>query len=134
VELDVRKRFGLFDFQINYSYLDAKDKDEELPLDYTSNSRLNLFCDIGPVEGFSLSIWSVAVSKSQARMGKEPPFDMIDIPGYMLLNARLEKQLGVVTLYVKAENLLDENYFAEPGFPMKARTFSAGFRLDLGGK
>jgi iron complex outermembrane receptor protein len=134
VELDLRKRIGLFDIQINYTYLDAEDKDENLPLDYTPKSRLNLFMDIGPVEGFTLSIWNIAVSGSQARMGKYPPFDMIDIPGYVLLNARLEKQLGMVTLYVKAENLLDKDYFAEPGFPMKARTFSAGFRLDLGGK
>lgn len=134
VELDLRKRIGLFDIQINYTYLDAEDKDENLPLDYTPKSRLNLFMDIGPVEGFTLSIWNIAVSDSQARMGKNPPFDMIDIPGYVLLNARLEKQLGMVTLYLKAENLLDKDYFAEPGFPMKARTFSAGFRLDLGGK
>ena len=134
VELDVRKRIGLFDFQINYTYLDAEDKDENLPLDYTPKSRLNLFLDIGPIEGFSLSIWNMAVSASQARMGKNPPFDMIEIPGYVLLNARIEKQLGMVTLYVKAENLLDKDYFAEPGFPMRARTFSAGFRFDLGGK
>jgi hypothetical protein len=43
----------------------------------------------------------------------------------------LEKRLRMVTLYVKAENLLDKQYFTEPGYPMKARTFSAGFNVDI---
>ncbi|MGD2087615.1 MAG: hypothetical protein PVH61_15620 [Candidatus Aminicenantes bacterium] len=80
---------------------------------------------------YSLSFWGIAVSGSQAKLGNEPPFEIIDIPGYVLLHARLAKQISVFSVYVKAENLLDEAYFAEPGFPMKARTFMLGFGMNL---
>ncbi|MCI0471222.1 MAG: TonB-dependent receptor, partial [Candidatus Aminicenantes bacterium] len=78
-----------------------------------------------------LSLWAAAVSDSQAKMGKNPPFQVIEIPAYTLFNARLEKRISGVTLYIKGENLFDKVYFAEPGFPMKARTISAGCRLDV---
>jgi hypothetical protein len=87
--------------------------------------------NIGEIKGFSLSFWGIAVSGSQAKLGNEPPFEIIDIPGYVLLHARLVKQIGAFSVYVKAENLFDKAYFAEPGFPMKARTFMLGFGMNL---
>lgn len=131
LELELGKRMGIFDFSLNYTYLHAVEKDLEQPLDYTPRSQFNGLINIGKIKGFSLSFWGIAVSGSQAKLGNEPPFEIIDIPGYVLLHARLAKQIGVFSLYVKAENLLDKTYFAEPGFPMKARTFMLGFGMNL---
>jgi outer membrane receptor protein involved in Fe transport len=131
LELELGKRIGVFDFSLNYTYLHTLEKDLDEPLDYTPQSQFNGFLNIGEIKGFSLSFWGMAVSHSQAKLGNAPPFTFIDIPGYVLLHARLAKQIGVFYLYVKGENLLDKAYFAEPGFPMKARTFMLGFGLDL---
>lgn len=131
LELEIGKKIGVFDINLNYTYLNAMDRDADQPLDYTPKSRFNIFIDIGEIKGFSLSLWAAAVSVSEAKMGKNPPFQVIEIPAYTLLNARLEKRISGVTLYLKAENLLGKAYFAEPGFPMKARTISIGCRLDV---
>jgi outer membrane cobalamin receptor len=131
LELEIGKQIGILDINLNYTYLNAMDMDSDQPLDYTPKSRFNIFIDIGEVKGFSLSLWASAVSVSEAKMGKTPPFQVIEIPAYTLFNARLEKKISGVTLYVKGENLFNESYFAEPGFPMKARTISIGCRLDM---
>lgn len=130
-ELEARKTIGIFNVNVNYTYLDARDKDTDSPLDYTPKSQFNMLLNVGPVQGFTLSFWGLAVSSSEAKLGSSPPFDVIEVPGYVLLNARLEKRLSMVTLYVKAENLLDKQYFTEPGYPMKARTFSVGFNVNI---
>jgi iron complex outermembrane receptor protein len=131
LELELGKRIGIFDFNLNYTYLYAVEKDLDEPLDYAPRSQLNGFIHIGEIKGFSLSFWGTAVSSSQAKLGKKPPFDIVDIPGYVLLHARFEKKIGAFSVYLKAENLLDKAYFAEPGFPTKARTFMLGFCMDL---
>jgi iron complex outermembrane receptor protein len=131
LELELGKRIGIFDFSLNYTYLYTVEKDLDEPLDYAPRSQFNGFIHIGEIKGFLLSFWGIAVSGSQAKLGNEPPFEIIDIPGYVLLHARLAKKIGVFSLYVKVENLLDKSYFAEPGFPMKARTFMLGFRMNL---
>jgi outer membrane receptor protein involved in Fe transport len=134
LELELGKQVGVFDFSLNYTYLKAVDQDDDLPLDYTPESQFSAFINIGEIKGFSLTLWGTAVSSSQAKMGKEPPFDIVAIPAYSLLNVRIEKRFAGVILYLKAENLFDKAYFAEAGFPMKARMFSLGCRLDLGKK
>jgi iron complex outermembrane receptor protein len=131
LEIEAIKRLGIFYFNAGYTYLEARDRDQDQPLDYVPKSQFNLLFQIGEFKGFSLFIWGLSVSSSQAKIGKEPPFDIVKIPGYTLVNASLQKKLGSVVLFVKVENLLDEVYFTEPGFPMKARTFSFGFKTLL---
>ena len=52
-------------------------------------------------------------------------------PGYVTANIRIEWKWKMVEFYAKADNLLDKYYFTEPGFPMKGRTISAGFRAEV---
>ena len=130
-ELEVRKKMGIFDMNLNYTYLDARDKDSDSPLDYNPTSQLNMILNIGAIKGFSFSLWGVVVSESEVKMGKAPPFEVLQVPGYATFHARLEKKIGMVTLYVKGENILDKEYYTEPGYPMKARTFSLGFDFHL---
>jgi len=130
-ELEAHKKIGVFDMNLNYTYLDARDKDTDSPLDYNPKSQLNMILNIGAIKGFSFSLWGVVVSESEVKMGNAPPFEVLEVPGYATFHARLEKQIGLVTLYVKGENLLDKEYYTEPGYPMKARTFSLGFDFIL---
>ncbi len=134
LELELGKQVGVFDFSLNYTLLKAVDQDDDLPLDYTPESQFSAFVIIGEIKGFSLTLWGAAVSSSQAKMGKNPPFDIVEIPAYSLLNACLEKRFAGIILYLKAENIFDKAYFSEPGFPMKAGMFSLGCRLDIGKK
>jgi len=53
---------------------------------------------------------------------------------YAVFNAALERGFGKFSLYIKVENLLNKEYWTEPGWPMKARTISAGARFFLEGK
>jgi len=130
-ELEAGKKIGLVDLNLNYTYLDARDKDLDSPLDYTPHSQLNMMINIGAIKGFSLYWWGVAVSDSETKLGNEPPFTVLAIPGYITFHTRLEKRIGKITVYAKAENILDKKYYTEPGYPMKARTLSVGFDLRL---
>ena len=130
-ELEVNKKMGIFDMNLNYTYLDARDKDLDSPLDYIPTSQLNMILNIGAIKGFSFSLWGVVVSESEVKMGDAPPFEVLEVPGYATFHARLEKKIGMVTIYVKGENILDKEYYTEPGYPMKARTFSLGFDFIL---
>jgi hypothetical protein len=71
------------------------------------------------------------VSESEAKIGKTPPFEVLRIPGFATFHVRLEKEMGMMTFYVKGENILDKEYITEPGYPLKARTFSLGFDFHL---
>jgi len=130
-ELGLGKTIGKLHFDLNYTYLQARDRADNEPLDFTPTSQLNAFIQLGDFSGFSLSLWAMAATDSIARLGKQPPFTLLDIPGYAILNARIEKRLGDVTLYIKGENLLAAGYFSEPGFPMKGRAVSFGVQAFL---
>ncbi|MBD3413700.1 MAG: TonB-dependent receptor [Candidatus Aminicenantes bacterium] len=127
-ELGISHEFWVFDTTINYTYLDTENKDNGEPLDYTPKSQFNFFINSQDFKGLTFSTWGIAVSKSQALFRD----DQLNIPGYFLLNAALKKRFSGLTLYLKAENLLNVDYFTEPGFPMKARTFSLGVNLKIG--
>lgn len=131
VELEASNQFGLFYLNLNYTYMEAWDRDQDLPLDYVPKSQLSALIKIGEFKGFSILLWGLSVSKSQVKDGKEPPFDIIEVPGYTLINASLQKKIGPVVVYIKVENILDEVYFTEPGFPMKSRTISFGMKALL---
>lgn len=130
-ELEGARQFGWFYVNLNYTYLEAWDRDQDIRLDYVPKSQFNALIKIGEIKGFSLLLWGLSVSRSQVKDGKVPPFDIIDIPGYSLVNASLQKKFGPTVVFFKVENLLDEVYFTEPGFPMKSRTISFGVKALL---
>ena len=130
VEISTHKKVGIFDFSLNYTYLNSKEKDIDQPLDYTPKSQFNGLITLGQVEGFALNLWGVGVSKSQVKVGKNPPFQYYEIPGYVTVHTKLTKTIGNFTIYAKVENILNKAYYSEPGFPMKSRTFSIGFNWN----
>lgn len=134
IEIELGKKFGKFNFNINYTLLDAIDMDSDDPLDYVPSSQLNLFMQVGEFKGFLMNLWGILVSKSQAKIGKKEPLEVINIPKYTLLNCSIEKIIGQFNVFIKIENILNKYYFTEPGYPMKARSISFGFSSWLGGE
>ncbi|MDY0297636.1 MAG: TonB-dependent receptor [Acidobacteriota bacterium] len=131
IEAAVSRRFRKVEFSLNYTWMHSEDRDTGLPLDYIPASQFNTLVTVGPFSGFSLTVWALAASSSQASLGKAPPFQVIDIPGYATVNLRLEKRFKGFMLYLIGENLFDADYFTEPGFPMRARGVRFGAQVDL---
>jgi outer membrane cobalamin receptor len=125
-ELGLSKKFSGFELSLNYTYLDTENEDNGNPLDYTPKSQFNFFINTQEFKGFSFSFWGMAVSSSQALFQDH----LLNIPGYFLLNLVVKKKFSRLSLYLKAENLLNQDYFTEPGFPMRARTISLGMNIS----
>lgn len=127
-ELELNKAWSKIDFSFNYTYLDGKDKVENLPLDLLSKSQLNFTANFMIMKTVSLSLWGLGVSCSEVNAGT----DSFRIPGYFILNAILSKGFSHWTVFLKAENLFNKYYITEPGFPMKARTLIVGIKFLTG--
>lgn len=124
-ELGISKKFYMVETSFNYTYLDAENKETGKPLDYCPKSQFNFFLNSDELKGFSFSAWGIAVSESQVLYNDGE----LKTPGYFLLNFTFKKKFSYITVYFKAENLFNTDYFTEPGFPMKARTLSFGINF-----
>jgi len=124
-ELEFKKAWSRMDFSFNYTYLDGKNKVDNLPLDLLSKSQLNFTATLMIMKTVRLSLWGLGVSRSEVNAGA----DSFRIPGYFILNAILSKSFSHWTVFLKAENLFNKYYITEPGFPMKARTLIIGIKF-----
>jgi iron complex outermembrane receptor protein len=129
-ELGFSKKFSDFELSLNYTYLDTENKDDGNPLDYIPKAQFNFFVNTREFKGFSFSFWGMAVSSSQALFKDY----FLNIPGYFLLNVVAKKKFSRFSLFLKAENILNQDYFTEPGFPMRARTISLGINISTESK
>jgi len=130
IEVELKKSLGLFEIGINYTYLDTFEKELETPLDYTPKHQANLFFGFDN-KSFRFSLWSNLISESQAKIGKKPPFDILIIPSYVLVNSLISKKMGKHSIYLKVINLLNEHYYSEPGFPAQSRKISMGINVNF---
>ncbi len=129
-EVEFGKTLSLFDIILNFTYLKTKNFDTGEPLDLVPEKQFNFVVNSKKVKGFILSFWGVYCSDSQTTFRD----DILHVPAYFLLNFSVKRVINdYATIYVKGENILDNRYFTEPGFPMKSRTFSIGLKLKVGG-
>ncbi|MCJ7680677.1 MAG: TonB-dependent receptor, partial [Candidatus Aminicenantes bacterium] len=124
-EADFRKSWRPLALNVNYTFLHGRNRDEDIPLDLLPASQLNFTVDIFPVRRWTISIWGLAVSRSETSVFEK----RVEAPGYAVVHARVSVQLGGFTIFLKGENLLDAVYVTEPGYPMKSRTIALGFRF-----
>jgi outer membrane receptor protein involved in Fe transport len=75
-------------------------------------------------------LWGIYASDSVYTSSKGP----VTVDPYAVLNTALERGFGKFSLYVKVENLLNNEYWSEPGWPMKARTLTVGARFFIENK
>ena len=132
-ELGVERNSERFNFSVNYTFLAAKNLDEDRPLDLIPQSQFNFFLDVAVMEslkflkGVDISFWGLAASRAEVNVFG----DIVKFPGYVVLNSLLSFRISGLALYIKIENLLGANYVTEPGYPMKSRTYSFGFKFTL---
>ena len=112
----------------NYTYLSARNEEEDRRLDLVPESQLNFVLDAGTKSKLQFTLWGLAVSNSEVKVFDE----IVKIPGYFVLNATLSKSFSNFTVFLKAENLFNKYYVTEPGYPMKARTVSVGLKFRSG--
>ena len=128
-ELEARKAFGPVSISASYTYLDTRNEETDERLDLIPASQLNASLRFYRVELFSLTFWGMYASDSIYHSNA----GIVDVDPYALVNAALERSFGKFSLYLKAENLLNNEYWSEPGWPMKSRTLTIGARFFLEG-
>lgn len=126
-ELESQKAVSWMSFSANYTYLNARNEEEDRPLDLVPESQLNFVLDVTAKNKLQFTLWGLAVSSSEVKIFD----DIVKIPGYFVLNATLSKSFSNFTIFLKGENLFNKYYVTEPGYPMKARTVSVGLKFRL---
>jgi iron complex outermembrane receptor protein len=127
-ELESQKAVSWMSFSANYTYLNARNEEENRPLDLVPESQLNFVLDVTAKNKLQFTLWGLAVSSSEVKIFD----DIVKIPGYFVLNATLSKSFSNFNIFLKGENLFNKYYVTEPGYPMKARTVSVGLKFRLG--
>lgn len=130
VELEFVKNLSLFSISLNFTYLNTKNTDTGNKLDLIPDRQFNFMINSKKIEGFILSFWGIFASQSQTTFRN----NILNIPAYSLLNFSLKKEINGFIIYLKGENLLNKEYYTEPGYPMKGRTVSIGIKFKIGGK
>jgi outer membrane cobalamin receptor len=129
-ELEARKAFGPFSVSAGYTYLHTRNEESDERLDLIPASQLNASLRFYRAELFSLTLWGIYASDAIYHSNN----GVVVVDPYAVVNAALEHGFGKFSVYLKAENLLDKEYWSEPGWPMKARTLTLGARFFLEGK
>lgn len=129
-ELEARKVLGPFSLSVGYTWLDTLNEETDERLDLIPSSQLNASLRFYRTGLFSLILWGVYASDSIYHSST----GIVTVDPYAVVNAVLERAFGKFGLYLKAENLLNKEYWSEPGWPMKGRTLTVGARFFLDGK
>ena len=128
-ELQAQKSFGWLEGTLNYTYVDAGNDTDNLPLDAMSAHNFNFDLSFFPVGGLRLSVYGLSASNSYwYDYSAKKNFD---IPSYFNLDAVLAYDFGRFEVFVKATNLFDDYIYTEPIFPLRARFFEFGVRIDV---
>lgn len=114
-------------FSLNYSLLDTR-----TPLPYAPKHQMNLQADyrIGGIEAI-VSLKTVS-GLYQGNVGTSARFDPeLPIQNYQLLNAQLNYPFfEIFTLYGKVENILDQEYMIDAGYPMPGISLVFGAKMQ----
>lgn len=127
-ETYLSKSIKHFNFQVNYTYLDAKNLTDNRLLDLVPESEASLLASYLMPENFSLTLWVLMASRSEILISSST----VPVPGYTVANLSLEKYLRGGSLFIKVENLFNKAYYTEPGYPSTSRRFEAGFTFWVG--
>ncbi len=128
-ELEARKQFGAFSLAASYTFLDTENEETGDELDLIPSSQLNASVRFHRAELLSLTVWGIYASNAIYHSNA----GVVQVDPYAVVNAVLERSFGKFSVYLKAENLLNNEYWSEPGWPMKARTLTFGTRFFLEG-
>lgn len=136
VELDADLHLGSrFLFQPFYHYLYAKNVSQGRSsdnLEYRPAYITGFNTSYRMGEDFFAYFELKYVSWQKYRDANIKTYDAWDtLPGYAVVNLKLEKKIHDLSVWFRVENLLDKNYETERGFPEEGRTFFLGLRYDF---
>jgi iron complex outermembrane receptor protein len=128
-EFQLQKSIGPVDATFNYTYLDHRNDVDNRPLDALSPHNLNFDLTVRPLTEFRLSVYGLYGSKSSWWDSKANK--VLDIPAYFNLDAVLAYDWKRIQLFVKATNLLNDYFYAEPIFPWRGRFLEFGAKVSV---
>ena len=111
-ELEARKTFGLFPSP-PATPSDTRNEESGDRLDLIPAQQLNASVRFYRASLFSLTLWGIAASDSIYHSAS----GIVTVAPYAVINAALERSLGKFNVYLKVENLLNNEYWTEPGWP-----------------
>ncbi len=129
-ELEASKALGPITLTGNYTYLNTMNQTTGDRLDLIPSSQFNAVVHYFDPRYFSATFWTICASNAIAHGSREN----VIIDSYTVSNVALERELYKFDIYFKVENLLNREYLTEPGYPMRARTFTVGLRFALEGR
>jgi outer membrane cobalamin receptor len=124
----LKNQFPGFQTRMSYAYTYSENKQTGDPLELTPESSISLLVRTARVWGCPTELWGTAVVGSEVSISGET----VHVEPYTVWNARIQKALPMGHLYIKVENLLDEEYESAPGFPAASRVISIGFEASWG--
>lgn len=134
VELSIENRF--FErllFRANYTFLDSQDKsDSSQKDDLQYRPRHKAVAEMNYDFGFGISGFaSFMYVGEEYYYSRKEPLQKAELQDYMLLNLKLNYNLfnDHTSLYLGADNILDENYQESYGYPQMGRFIYGGIKL-----
>ncbi|MDH7512207.1 MAG: TonB-dependent receptor plug domain-containing protein [Clostridiales bacterium] len=117
---------------LSYTYLDHLNKTENRPLDALPKHNLSIDVSFSPFRWLNFGIFGIlASSSSWYDLASQSP---LRIPGFCDFETVLSCSLRQFDVFIKASNILNRDYFTEPGFPCRGRTLEVGFKAGILGK
>ena len=127
-----------FKMNLNYTYIDAEDKSDKKVTDDVIGVAENKFG-----VGFNALIPKILVMVDMQGIYADGVYDSLPTTGssddeavetddYFIVNTRISKTFKkMYSVYAEVNNLFDENYEEEIGFPSRGRNFRVGVSLDF---
>ena len=127
-----------FKMNLNYTYIDAEDKSDKKVTDDVIGVAKNKFG-----VGFNALIPKILVMVDMQGIYADGVYDSLPTTGspddesvetddYFIVNTRISRTFKkMYSVYAEVNNLFDENYEEEIGFPSRGRNFRVGVSLDF---
>lgn len=117
-----------------YSFLDARDRSpgtDRPTLQYRPRHKMTFEARYASSIGLDALLSTMRVA-GQVYYSRTTPAQQADLPSYTLVNLRVAQRLpgSTTRLYVGADNLLNEAYQQEYGYPQASRRWYAGAFLE----
>ncbi len=132
LEIQTSKSLKKLEATLSYTYLNHKNKTENRPLDALPKHSLSIDVFFSPFQWLNWGILGIlASSSSWYDLASQ---SLLRIPGFCDFETVLSCSLRRFDVFFKVSNILNRDYFTEPGFPCRGRTLEVGFKAGILGK
>ena len=129
MELELRQNFSFVNTQMNYTFLLAKNVNDNSDLPSRPTHVVNLLLNKSYNLGFEWNTEASFVSKNYSYDSDSG--DLKRLPDYFLLNAKIAYRLfSNYSVYLRVNNITDKLYETEYGFPQPGREFFVGITAE----